>query len=129
MELTILLAKVFGLYSLIGGVAIWLRQRHFAPILGAFVEERLLRVVVGAAELVGGLFLVNTHNVWGSAPEIVVTVFGWLLLLEGLFYMVASDSMIEKMIKMFTRKEWFMWGGIFAFVLGAYLAGFGYGLF
>lgn len=126
---TILLAKVFGLYMLISGVAIWGRQRFFAPVLGAFAEDRALRIVVGAIELVFGLFLVNIHNVWGTLPESIITLFAWAMLLEGAFYLVASDATVEKMIKKFTRKAWFMWGGIVAIALGLYLAGFGYGFF
>jgi len=126
---TILLAKVLGLYMLISGVAIWGRQRFFAPVLGAFAEDRLLRVVIGAIELIAGLFLVNLHNTWGTLPESFISLFGWVLLLEGAFYLVASDATIEKMIGMFKKKAWFMWGGVIAIALGLYLAGYGYGFF
>lgn len=128
MELTILLAKVFGLYMLISGIGIWTRQRFFMPVLGAFAEDRLVRVVIGAGEIVAGLFLVNLHTVWGTLPETLVTLFGWTMLLEGIYYLLASDNSVEKLVRAFNNKTWFRWSAIFAITVGAYLAGYGYGL-
>lgn len=127
--LTILLAKVFGLYLIIGGVAIWARQREFMPIIGAFIHDRVTRLVVALVELMAGLFLVVSHNVWTTFPEAVVTIFGWCLLLEGAFYMLASDEVVERHVKMLNKKGWYTFGGIFGVILGIYLAGYGFGWF
>lgn len=127
--LTILLAKVFGLSLIIGGVAIWARKRHFVPIVGAFVEDKLTRVVVAILELTGGLFLVNTHNIWNTPVEAIVSLFGWCLLLEGSFYLLSSDETVEKVIKPLNNKSWYLLGGVFSILLGVYLAGSGFGWF
>lgn len=128
MELTILLSKVFGLYMLIAGAGVLWRQRFFMPVLGAFAEDRLVRVVIGALELMAGLFLVNLHTVWGTWPEIIVTLFGWTMFLEGVYYLLASDNSVDKLVRAFNNKTWFRWSALAAIVLGAYLAGYGYGL-
>lgn len=127
--LTILLAKVFGLYLIIGGIAIWAREREFIPIVGAFVHDKLTRLVIALLELLGGLLLVNTHNLWATLPESIVSIFGWCLLLEGMFYMLANDTTVEKLIKSFNNRAWYTVGGIFSVLLGVYLAGYGFGWF
>lgn len=129
MDITILLAKVFGIYMIIGGVAIMLRQRYFMPVIGAFAKERLTRLVVAILELIGGLLIIMTHNVWGSLPEIVVSLFGWIMAIEGAFYMLAPDETVEHIIEAFNVKAWYTFGGLFSIVLGAYLAGGAFGLF
>jgi len=127
MELTILLAKVIGLYLIIGGASIMLRERHFIPVVGAFVEERLTRLIVGMLELIAGLFLVVAHTNWSSLPAGILTVFGWALVIEGTLYLILPDESIEKMIKRMNVTGWYIAGGIFAIALGTYLAGFGFG--
>lgn len=129
MELTILLAKVFGLYLIIGGASIMLRERYFMPVVGAFVEERLTRLVVGILELLGGLFLVVSHTDWSSVPAGIITVFGWVLVIEGTLYLILPDESVEKVIKALNSKYWYILGGALAIFLGTYLAGFGFGWF
>ncbi|MCI0597671.1 hypothetical protein L0Y34_01175, partial [Candidatus Parcubacteria bacterium] len=68
MELTILLAKVFGLYLLVAGVAILFRRRHVMLAVAAFVEDKSARLIAGLIALLAGLFLVNTHNDWSTLP-------------------------------------------------------------
>ncbi len=127
MELTILLAKVFGIYLIFGGIAIWWRHRFFIPVLGNFAHDPLLRLIVGTIEVVGGLFLVLQHNVWESAASSLVSFFGWMLLIEGALYMVLSDKTVERMYAMVNRPVWYVFGGIFAILTGLYLTAFGFG--
>jgi len=127
MDLTTLLSQVFGIYLIIGGVSIWYRRRYFVPVLGAFAHDPLLRLIVGTMELVAGLFLVLTHNIWSSAAASIVTLFGWMLVLEGALYMIASDKFVERMFSMLNRPAWFVFGGIFAIVTGLYLVASGFG--
>lgn len=127
MELTVLLSKVFGIYLLIGGVAIWTKRAYFAPILGNFAHDPLTRLVVGTLELTGGLFLVLSHNIWTSAAASIVTLFGWMLVFEGAFYMIAKDKVVERMIKSVNTRAWYIFGAIFAFIIGLYLCAFGFG--
>lgn len=129
METTILLSKVLGLYLIIGGASIMLRERYFMPIIGGFVEERLTRMLIGMLELLGGLFLVVTHTDWSSLPAGIVTVLGWTLVIEAAAYLLLPDDMIEKGVKMLNSQLWYIAGGVFAISLGTYLAGFGFGWF
>lgn len=127
MELTILLSQVFGIYLIVGGIAIWHRQRFFIPVLGDFARDPMMRLIVGTLELVAGLFIILTHNEWTSAPASIITLFGWMLALEGAFYMMASDKTVSKMYKALDFKAWFTFGGIFALIVGVYLTAYGFG--
>jgi uncharacterized membrane protein HdeD (DUF308 family) len=128
MELTTLLSQVFGIYLIVGGIAIWYRKSYFAPVLGDFAHDPMMRLIVGTLELVAGLFLVLTHNVWTSAAASLVSLFGWMLVLEGAFYMIASDALVARMYKSLLKPWWFVFGGIFAVLVGAYLTAHGFGL-
>lgn len=128
MELTILLSKVFGIYLVVGGLAYMLRRRYFMSMIHDFVEHQGLRVIVAVAELVAGLFLIFTHNFWATFPEGLVSFFGWVLALEGAFYLFTPDKMVRKIIRFFNKKTWFIVGGLVSVIAGLYLIDFGFDL-
>lgn len=129
MPLTILLAKVFGIYLIILGAAIMLRRRYFVPVFGAFVEERLTRAIVASAELLTGLFLIVAHNVWTPAAAAVITLIGWLAVIEGTAYLLLPDEVVERVFRTLNTPAWYVFGGVLSIVIGVYLAGFGFGWF
>lgn len=126
--LTLYLAQVLGLYLLIAGAVVMLRKRYFIPVVGAFIEDRMLRLIVAMIEVLGGLALVIGHSVWSSFPAAIITLFGLLLIIEGILYLILSDEMVERYISMVNRPAWYILGGLGSIVLGGYLAAAGFGL-
>jgi len=129
MLLTILLAKVLGLYMLIAGVAVLLRKREFLMAIGAFIEDKSTRLVTALFTLLVGLFLVNLHNDWSTLPASLITLFGWIAIVKGGAYLLLKESTLEKLVKYFYNRKWFVVDGVLAVLLGLYLAGFGFGWF
>lgn len=125
--LTVLLSKVLGIFLMVVGAAVALRRNYFIPVVATFVEERLTRFVVGLAELLAGLFLVVTHNEWSSAPAAIVTLIGWLAVIESIAYMLLPDEVLEELIGALNKPEWYVGSGILSMILGLFLAGFGFG--
>lgn len=129
MELTILLSKVFGLYFIIIGVILLFRRGHFRSIVNLFVEEPVLRFMMGVIMLIGGLFLVVSHQDWSNFSAGLISLMGWLVLLKALFYINLSNSTMRKWT------GWYKIGGIYGLIaalvyiaLGIYLVNFS-GLF
>lgn len=123
-----LLAKLFGLYMLIGGSAIIIRRRYFIPVVGAFVTERLTRMVVAILEVIGGLLLVLLHPYWTPIYAGIISFFAWSMLLEGIAYLLLPDELIEKLIRRFNTRSWYLYGGILTIILGAYLTLIGFSI-
>lgn len=128
MELTILLSKVFGIYLLVGGLAYMVRRKYFMAVVHDFVSDRALRMILAVAELVAGLFLVLSHNMWDSWPERIVSFAGWMIVVEGVFYLFMPESVIKKVLKVFNTRGWYVVGGIVSILLGIYLVNFGFDL-
>ncbi|HYD93099.1 MAG TPA: hypothetical protein VEB18_01425 [Candidatus Paceibacterota bacterium] len=129
MPLTIFLAQVFGLYMIIAGIAIIANQRNIMLAVAALVEERFSQLLVGVLSLLLGLFLVNSHNDWSTLPAGIVSLIGWLSLVKGIFYLFTPENSLTKIIRKLNQRKWYMIDGIIAILIGAYLAGFGYGWF
>ena len=123
-----LLAKVIGIYLVVIGIALFARRQYFSSVFAGFVDNRLLRIVIAIVELVAGLFLVVTHQIWASLPAGIVTFFGWAMTVEGIAYLFMPDRWVKKMFAVFNTRAWYYIGGILAVVVGLYLVYVGFGL-
>jgi len=128
MELTILLAKIFGVYMLLIGVAIFMNRKHFLGAIIAIAKERFAQIIAGAMALLIGLWMINVHNDWSSGPAGLITLIGWIGLAKGVLYLFLPEAQLAKITHVFAERTWYMVDGVIVIVLGAYLAGYGYGL-
>ncbi|MGE3709309.1 MAG: hypothetical protein AB7G35_06530 [Hyphomicrobiaceae bacterium] len=124
---TILLAKVLGIFLIVIGAVILLRRRYFLPVFATYPEQRLTRTITSLAELLAGLFLIIAHNRWSPFAAAVITIIGWLAVLEAAIYLLLSDAAVSRFITKFNREEWYIGGGLVSLAIGVYLAAFGFG--
>jgi hypothetical protein len=128
MTLTLLLAKVFGLALIAIGIALIVYRNHYAQITRDFLQQRLLRTVISFSEMVAGLFIVIGHNIWAPLPAAIITVMGWMFLLEGASYLLLPEKWTARFINAVNRPQFFIASGIIGIVLGIYLADYGFAL-
>ncbi|WP_274629207.1 hypothetical protein [Arvimicrobium flavum] len=127
MQLSLYLAKVLGVALVIMGAGILLRRRYFVPVFGAYGRERLLRTVMSVIELFAGLFLVFGHNVWSPTPAAIISLLGWIAVIEGALFLLLPDDAIESVLEAVNRPPLYLGGGAVVVLVGVYLAGFGFG--
>jgi hypothetical protein len=128
MLTTLLLARIIGVYMVIGGAAVLADRRRIMLAVVALTKERFAQLMAGVFALFVGLIIINIHTDWSSLPAAVISLMGWLALLKGIAYLLLPASTMEKMMQSFMDRKWFMIDGLLVIVIGAYLAGFGYGL-
>lgn len=127
MELTILLSKVFGIYFLVVGAMMLLHRGYFRTISKNFVEEPMLRFLIGAIMLIGGIFLVVAHQDWNTLPAAFISLLGWLTILKALLYMNLSNSGVRAWVNGVYKIGYLWWGALLMIGLGLYLTNFAYG--
>ena len=127
MDLSIFLAKLFGLYFLIAGGIIMMRQKSYMHIMMDVLGDKGLLTVVAACQLIAGLALVIAHPIFTADWQGLITLIGLWIAIEGVFYLAAPYTKVMKFVKMFNNSTWFTSGGLLAVVMGAYLAGKGFG--
>lgn len=124
-----LLAQFLGLYLLVVISTFLLRREQFTEFLEEFADNRSVRYIVAYLELAGGLIIVLTHNVWTLGFEGLVTVIGWLAVLEAVFHLTATDEQESRLISYASRKEYWLPASIIFIALGVYLTVHGFNLF
>lgn len=128
MELSIFFAKLFGLYFLIAGGIIMMRQKSFMPIFTEILGTRPLLLLMGCAELLAGLAIVLAHPIFTADWQGVITLIGAWMIVEGIIYLAMPYTKVGKLMRQFNTPSWYTSGGLVAIVLGGYLAGKGFGM-
>ena len=77
MDTSLFIARLIGPLLLAVGAATLINQANMRQMATDFLASRPLVFVVGFLTLLGGLVIVNTHNVWEGWP-VIITIFGWL---------------------------------------------------
>ena len=124
---TIFLSRLLGLFLLIVSLSLFLRRPEVLAIMSALIQDGPLLLILGMAALVAGLAMVLTHNIWsGGALPVVVTLFGWIILLRGLVLLMLPHEMIVRLFEMSRLGDFFIIYAAIPLILGLYLtfAGF-----
>ena len=115
--------RVVPLVLLLMGLSYLLAAEHWVR----FARERLEaphRFLLAALGMVtAGLIIVVTHNWWRPSPGVVVTIFGWVLVLKGAAFLL-FPSMIGELTEGWSEgamKSAVRAGGLLATILGAVL--------
>jgi hypothetical protein len=93
------------------------RQLHACGRVGAFAN--------GAISLAPGAIIVSGQNVW-NWPGIVLTIFGWLMVLKGLICFLTPDQALRSLEHGSCSPKSFVAGGVVMLAMAAW-AGYCWG--
>ncbi len=125
MTTSILLAKLFSIYLIVGGLALALNIKDLKQIMDDVAKSKALHLVISLTTLMLGAILVLVHNLWVADWRIIITIIAWVIFTKGIVNALAPAWVIKFGTKMVT-KPW-MKGVIFIdILLGLYLAYIGF---
>ena len=127
--LELFIAKLFGLYLIIMGALVLMKKKSVMPAIMDIAKNRALTIVLGALELVAGLAIVIAFQEVSVSPTGLISLIGYMMIVEGLVYLALPVKQTQKMVRYFGNRQWFMASGVMAVLGGVYLAGFGFGFF
>jgi cytochrome c biogenesis protein CcdA/glutaredoxin len=90
------------------------------------MSDKALLYFVAMFELAAGLAIVLVHNVWSGGWPIIITVVGWLMVIEGTAVAIFPVREMQKLFRGLTGKGWLNFWGLIVLVIGAYLTYIGF---
>jgi hypothetical protein len=127
MELEFSLNQLLGLYFIIVGGIVLYRRKSIMPAMQQLVNSRPLLLVIALAEILAGLAIVLTYPTISATPDGVVSIIGWMLIVEGIVYLALPYKTVHKFVRSFGTPQWYGVGGVLAVLIGLYLAGSSFG--
>jgi uncharacterized membrane protein HdeD (DUF308 family) len=126
MDLSIFLAKAFGLYMTVLSLGLLMNARRMKSILMDSMDSPPLLLLSGVIALIVGILIVISHNVWVSDWRVIITIVGWLALLKGINLILFPNSLVE-ISKKWIENNSFYYITMFIYLLfGIYLTYIGF---
>ncbi len=122
MDNTFFLGAIVGPYLLVAGLSMLLYAKVWVKLMKD-MEKNHTAVVIGMMlALLLGLVLIQMHNIWEWSIWVVITVFGWIAFLKGVFYFLAPGDWIKGMIKTFANTSYMYIAGLVFAILGGWMS-------
>lgn len=96
MCISMFYAQVIGLWLFLVALGMIVHQARFKRITMDTLNNGELMTFSGMCALGLGLLIVISHNIWVAAWPVVVTLFGWVLILQGLMRLFWPEAFAKK---------------------------------
>jgi len=126
MDTSLFLARLIGPTLLVIAAAVLINQENMRDMVADFLKHRGLIFLAGVLTLLGGLAIVLTHNVWVAGWPVIITIFGWLAVIGGIFRIVFPDSVKSIGETMLQKSGMLTAAGVAPALIGAWLCYVGY---
>ena len=93
--------------------------------MNEFVQNHALVVFSGGVSIVVGLLIVLSHNIWVAEWPVLITLVGWLMLLQGVMRVFFPDS-FAKCMKDLMHKTGYLLMSWIGLIVGIYLVWIGF---
>ena len=120
MDISIYLARVFGIYLVIACIAMFVNRKHLSKILSGFSDNLGLVVFSGFMHLFFGLLVVVAHNIWTMDFRVLVTLMGWTGVLKGGLRILVPTKINRLGEEFAGGKKLVVWGFVWL-AIGSYL--------
>lgn len=83
MAASISIAKLIGPIFVVAAIAMLADPKDLQGMAREFLKSRALIYVTGVLAMLGGLAIVNSHDVWIADWPVIITLLGWVLIIGG----------------------------------------------
>ncbi|CRX37875.1 hypothetical protein [Estrella lausannensis] len=81
--MSLILAKVFGLYFLVIAAAFFLNPDRFKNLYGKIAHDENFLFLGGLLAVLIGAVIISLHNEWVWGWPVIITILGWWSLAKG----------------------------------------------
>jgi hypothetical protein len=81
--MSVWIAKLLGPVLFVTAIPMLAFTRDLQEVAREFLKNRALIYVTGVLVMIGGLAIVNSHNIWIADWPVIITLFGWAMIIGG----------------------------------------------
>lgn len=120
MDTTLFLAQIMGVYFLVVGAGVLMNPSRMRNAMDEAKQSYILPYLDGAIALVIGLLIVLTHNIWDGLLTSLVSIVGWVAVLEGVLMLTLPQKTISVMMQKFVGANLGRFVGVVSVAIGLY---------
>jgi hypothetical protein len=106
MCLSVFLSIVIGMYLFLISLSVLLQEQRYKKLLVEFYNNHPLLNFTGVIGILLGLLVIVGHNMWVADWPVLITIIGWIVLLQGICRVFAPVQYVKKMKELQTKKAY-----------------------
>ena len=103
-----------------------LDRENYVEFATAFFNDPGTLYLAATVGLFAGVALVLAHNVWSADWRVIITLLGWISVLDSASWLLASEAVTAFWAPLLDNPSWPLLGAAITLILGAALCFFGY---
>jgi uncharacterized membrane protein len=129
MENSLFLARIVGWFFIIVAAGMSLNSQAYQKIMEDFSKNTALVYLSGIFTLLIGFLMVSTHNIWRADWTLIITIFGWLGFIKGVWLLLLPNT-VAKITAAYQKKASLLVAyAVVMLALGIFLVFKGYFIF
>jgi len=125
-DVTYIAARILGPLMIAVGVAFITQSGAMLSAAGDFMGTNAMRVLAGMIGMGAGLTIVVLHPRWDNITAILVTLTGWVLLVDGMLHLLAPNLLREGFLFVTGNPQFIPVTGCVVALAGVWLSYSGY---
>jgi F0F1-type ATP synthase membrane subunit a len=122
-----LIAGLIGPALVAAGFALLVNRQVFPEMMTQLSQNYAVIFLSGILSLVAGIAIVRVHNIWTGGWPVIITIFGWLLILGGLVRMWFPQKASNIAASFSNDPPFLLVAGVIVLLIGAFLSFKAYG--
>lgn len=120
------IARILGPLMVVVGLGLLIQTHSFRLMAIEALRNPANIYFSGFVTLAAALAILNVHNLWVRDWRVIITIFGWLGLIGGIFRILATSFVQNIGLEILTRPRGLVVGAVIGLVIGGYLSIMGY---
>lgn len=120
------ISKLLGPIMLVLAIPMMFMPNSLNEITERFLEDKPLVLISGVLAMAAGLSIVNSYNVWRLDWTLIITFFGWALVIGGALRIMMPNIVPNIGRRMTGNSKVTVMAGFFWAMLGGFLSYKGY---
>ncbi|MEK7124365.1 MAG: hypothetical protein AAB877_01600 [Patescibacteria group bacterium] len=120
MDTVNFLAQFWGFTLVIFGLIFLIKPKNITTIFHILEDEKML-FLLGLVNIILGILLVLTYNVWEVSFKTIITLLGWLILLRGVIMLFFPEFFQKKIAFVKSKLDWAQYAFVGFVVFGCAL--------
>ena len=125
METSILIAKIIAIIYLSFGLGLLFNSHFYRNQIPKLLENSAYMIFGGFIAIILGLLIIEYHNNWVKNWTVIITIFGWIALVKGIF-LLAFPNLLKLFKPLFSSNHMYKFLTPLILIFGLIFAYFGF---
>jgi len=123
---SLFLTQLLAVFAITMGMSMLIKRKMLTNVFHEVAESRALAYILGVLVFLTGLAIILSGGLWETRSRMIIMIFGWVSVLEGLLSLFVSKKFVREYLELLDNGKAYYIVAISYLAMGTYLLYFGF---